>query len=96
MSQKGAYLIITDSSKILVMKERDMFGKSVEVLHNENRKAMPVLSRSGGSSRFYSSGYICLESSKNFIRITEAVTQMCFVEKVFLEILQNFLEHIFI
>ena len=63
------------------MKERDMFGKSVEVLHNENRK---------------SSGYICLESSKNFIRITEAVAQMCFVEKVFLEILQNFLEHIFI
>ena len=48
------------------------------------------LSRSGGGSRFYSSGYICLESSKNFIGITEAVPQKCSVEKVFLEILQNF------
>ena len=49
-----------------------------------------MLSRSGGGSRFYSSGYICLESSKNFIGITEAVPQKCSVEKVFLEILQNF------
>ena len=50
---------------------------------------MPVLSRSGGSLRFYSLGYICLESSKNFIGITEAVTRRCSVEKVFLEISKN-------
>ena len=91
MSQKGAYLIITDSSKIVVMKERDMFGKSVEVLHNENRKAMPVLSRSGGSSRFYSSGYICLESSKNFIGIIEAVARRCSRGKGVLRNFEKFL-----
>ena len=50
---------------------------------------MPVLSRSGSRSRFYSSGYICLESSKNFIGITEAVARRCSVEKVFLEISKN-------
>ena len=50
---------------------------------------MPVLSRSGGVSRFYSLGYICLGSSKNFIGITEAVARRCSVEKVFLEISKN-------
>ena len=50
---------------------------------------MPVLSRRGGGSRFYSLGYICLESSKNFIGITEAVARSCSVEKVFLEISKN-------
>ena len=50
---------------------------------------MPVLSRSGGGSRFYSLEYICLESSKNFIGITEAVGRRCSVEKVFLEISKN-------
>ena len=39
---------------------------------------MPVLSRSGGGSRCYSLGYICLESSKNFVGITEADTRRCF------------------
>ena len=51
---------------------------------------MPVLSKSGGGSRFYSSGYIYLESSNNLIGITEAVARRCSVEKVFLEILRNF------
>ena len=48
-----------------------------------------MLSRRGGGSRFYSLGYICLESSKNFIGITEAVARSCSVEKVFLEISKN-------
>ena len=51
---------------------------------------MPVLSRSGDGSRFYSSGHICLEPSNNFNRITEAVARRCSEEKVFLEILRNF------
>ena len=45
---------------------------------------------------FILQGIFVLSQAKIFIRITEAVAQMCFVEKVFLEILQNFLEHIFI
>ena len=44
---------------------------------------MPVLSRSGGIWRFYSSGYICLESSNNYIGIAEAVARRSSVEKVF-------------
>ena len=36
------------------------------------------------------SRYICLESSNSLIGITEAVTRRCSVEKVFLEILRNF------
>ena len=50
---------------------------------------MPVLSRGGSGLQFYSLGYICLESGKNFIGITQAVTQMCSLEKVFLEISKN-------
>ena len=47
-----------------------VFGASVGIaLHNENREGMSLLSRIGGCSRFQSSGYICLESSDNFIGI---------------------------
>ena len=56
-----------------------------ELFYNENRKVMPVLSRSGSGLRFYSSGYICLESSKSYIGITEAFPRRCSVEKVLLE-----------
>ena len=48
-----------------------------------------MLSRSGVGSQLYSLGYICLESSKNFVGIREAVTLRCYVEKVFLEISKN-------
>ena len=37
-----------------------------KLLHNENRKAVSVLPRSGGSAWFISSRCICPESSNNF------------------------------
>ena len=49
------------------------------------------LSRSGGGSRFYSSGYICLESSKNFIGIIEAVARRCSRGKGVLRNFEKFL-----
>ena len=59
------YPIIKDSTKVVVMKvtlQSDIclsgkiatlvFGESVEILHNENRKGMSVLLRSGGCLHF--------------------------------------------